>query len=87
MSKPLINPTVEVKYEIGRVINGRERTGYQALIMDPERYPLDTNDHRWFRKSPVWRCPHAHASPSTARLCGEVYIKLRLKEEAGEVGD
>ena len=84
MPRPLVNPTVEVRYEIGRVIRGRERTGYQAIVKDPERWPDNTLDHRLARKTPVWTCPHAHTSESGAQLCGEMWIKERLREERGE---
>lgn len=81
MPRPLVNPTVKVEHQIGRVIKGRERTGYQALVMDPDRH--SDKDKRWFGKVPVWKCPHAHLSEGGAQLCGEVWIKARLREERG----
>lgn len=58
-----------------------ENTGYQAQVVDPERYPDNTLEHRMFRKMPVWKCPH-HTSETGAQLCGQVWITRRMKEQA-----
>lgn len=75
MPRKLVNPTVKVWHGT-RVIRGRDRTGYRAIVVDPDAF-----ERKWDKKMPVWQCPHAHLSESGAQLCGAVYVKQRMAEE------